>query len=128
MLIAMRNKIPKSDFGERLRQIRREKGMTQAQLSEISGISRRMLVHYESVVKMPPVEKVKNIARALGVSSDELLGMPTPTKDQKNNEKASYRIMKRVRLIEKLPKRDQDMILNLINTLIENNKSRGKLK
>ena len=123
----MRTQIPTSDFGERLRKIRREKGITQSQLSETSGISRRMLVHYESVVKMPPLEKVKKIAQALGVSSDELLGMPTPTKEQKKNADASYKIMKRVRIIERLPKRDQNMIFSMINTLAEKNKIKGKL-
>jgi len=115
------------EFGEKLRKARREKGLTQSQLAEITGLSRRSIVHYERHAKMPPLEKVKKMARALKVSSDELLGMPTPTKEEKQQEKASYRIMKRVRQIEQLPKRDQDMILSLINTLVGNNKSKGKL-
>lgn len=81
-----------------------------------------MIVHYETVVKMPPVEKVKRIAEALGISSDELLGMPTPTKEQKKKEDVSYRIMKRVNQIESLPKRDQDMVFRFINSLLDKNK------
>lgn len=115
------------EFGEKLRKARREKGLTQSQLADITGLSRRSIVHYERHAKMPPLEKVKKMARALRVSSDELLGMTTPTKEENQQEKASYRIMKRVRQIEKLSKRDQDMILNLINTLVGNTKLKGKL-
>jgi len=115
------------EFGERLRMARREKGFTQSRLSEITGLSRRSIVHYERHATMPPLEKVKKLAQALDISSDELLGMKTPTQNHKDEEKATYRIMKRVRMIEKLPKRDQDMIMNLINTLLITNKAKGKI-
>jgi len=120
--VFMRDQNVKSDFGNRLKEARRSKGLTQYELADLSGISQRMIVHYETVVKMPPVEKVKRIAEALGISSDELLGMPTPTKEQKKREDVSYRIMKRVNQIESLPKRDQDMVFRFINSLLEKNK------
>ena len=114
-------------FGKRLKNIRRERGYTQAQLAELTGISRRAIVHYETQVKRPPLEKVKKIAEVLKISVDVLLDVSTPSKKQRKTEKASYRVMKKVRLIEKLPKRDQDMIFTLINTLVEKNKLKDKL-
>ena len=105
-------------FGENLRRIRRKKGYTQAQLARLSGISRRMIGHYETQVKRPSIEKVKKISETLGVSDEELLGIVKSTKSKKKDDDISYKIMKRVRMIEKLPKRDQDVIFSLINTRI----------
>jgi transcriptional regulator with XRE-family HTH domain len=119
--------IQSSDFGEKLKKIRRDKGLTQVQLSQISGISSRMIAHYETYVKMPPVNKVKKIAEALGVSADELIGISKKSKEQVKKEKISYRIMKRVKIIEKLPVRDQKAIFHFINSLVAKNKLKGKL-
>jgi len=113
-------------FGENLRNARRVKGYTQSQLAEISGVSRRAIVHYEKHVKRPAVDKVKKLARALDVSDDELLGIKS-IKTKKREEDVSYKIMKKVRVIEKLPARDQNMVFSLINSLAEKNKLKGKI-
>jgi transcriptional regulator with XRE-family HTH domain len=114
-------------FGERLRTIRRDKGITQYQLADRSGLSQRMINYYESHVKRPSLDKVKQLAEALGISSDELIGIAPQGKDAKKEEEVSYRIMKRVKVIEELPLRDQRAIFRLINSLAEKNKMRGKL-
>jgi transcriptional regulator with XRE-family HTH domain len=116
-----------NNFGENLRRIRREKGYTQAQLARMAGISRRMVGHYETLVKRPSIDKVKKIASALSVNDNELIGFENPKKGQKQSEIVSYKIAKRMRIVEKLPKRDQDTIFSLINSLAEKNKLKGKL-
>jgi transcriptional regulator with XRE-family HTH domain len=123
----MKQKAATTEFGEHLRSVRREKGLTQAQVADLSGLSRRMIVHYEMHVKMPPLNKVKKIAEALGVSADELIGTSKPTKYQIEEEKISHSLMKRLKIIEKLPIRDQKVIFSLVNSLAEKNKSKGKL-
>jgi transcriptional regulator with XRE-family HTH domain len=117
----MKKEIPITEFGSKLREIRREKGFTQAQLAEISDISTRMITHYEGYAKMPPLDKVKRLAEALGVTSDELIGTTKNEKIQ-NKEGLSYRLMKKFKIVEGLPKRDQDTIFSLINTFAEKNK------
>ena len=107
-----------SDFGKRLRRIRESKGLTQTKLAEISGISRRAIVHYESHVIKPPVDKINTLADILNVSIDELLGKK---KSQKTND-IPFRIMKHVRVIEKLPVKDQNAIFQLIKSLADKNK------
>jgi len=124
----MKIQIPRSEFGSRLREIRRKKGLTQGQLAEISGISSRMIVHYESHVKMPPLNKVKIIAEALGVSSDDLIGTTRRSKEQLQKEEVSHRIMKRIKVIEQLSIREQKAIFNFINTIVEKNKFKKELQ
>lgn len=61
-------------FSERLKKIREQKGLTQEQLSQRSGISRRMIQKYESGVARPRFDASEKIALALEISVSELLG------------------------------------------------------
>lgn len=110
------------NFGERLKAIRRKKGLTQYQLADILNTSQRMIAHYEKNGNRPRIDKVKSLAEVLGVSISELIENEKPSKIKEKEEDVSYKIMKKVRVIEKLPVRDQKAIFRLINSLAEKNK------
>lgn len=112
-----------STFSDRLREIRTAKGLTQTKLAEISGISRRLIVHYETHVKKPPIDKVNILADVLNVTVDELLGK---TKKRKKNN-IPFKIMKNMRIIESLPTQDQNAIFRLVKSLAEKNNLKGLL-
>lgn len=61
-------------FSERLKKIREQKGLTQEQLAQLSGISRRMIQKYESGVARPRFDASEKIASALEMPVSELLG------------------------------------------------------
>ncbi len=61
-------------FNERLKKLREEKGLTQVQLSELTGISTRMIQKYESANARPRLDAAEKIAKALNVTADQLLG------------------------------------------------------
>ena len=62
-------------FGNRLRVLREEKGITQKQLGEIINISDRVIGYYESNDRFPKDENVlKGIAKFFNVSVDYLVG------------------------------------------------------
>lgn len=61
-------------FNERLKNLREKKGLTQAQLSELAGISSRMIQKYECGASQPRFDAAERLASALGVSVSELLG------------------------------------------------------
>jgi transcriptional regulator with XRE-family HTH domain len=125
----MNTKAPNLSFGQNLRIARKQKGYTLARLSEISGISKRMIGHYETQVKRPSVDKIKMLANALEVSIDELMGSIDKTKNsKKNNDQPSYRIMKKVRIIERLTIREQKAIFQFINTIVEKKKLKEQLQ
>ena len=63
-----------SSLGERLRQARRIKGLSQAQLAGISGLSAAALSHMENGRRSPSVRNLVRVADALGISVDTLLG------------------------------------------------------
>jgi transcriptional regulator with XRE-family HTH domain len=118
IIMFMKEPLPDNNFGINLRRIRLNKGYTQTKLAELSEVSQRIIEHYEKYAKRPSIDKVKKLAAALGVTDEELLGISK----KKTSDDQSFKIMKKVRVIEKMPKRDQDMVFGLINTLVEKNK------
>ena len=62
-------------FGEKVRQIRKERGLSQEELARmIGGSSKSMISKIESGQRMTPIPVAARIAAALGVSVSDLLG------------------------------------------------------
>jgi len=61
-------------FGERLREIRREKGMTQDEFAALLGSTKQVLSRYETNQRAPKITLVQQYAEKLNVSVDYLLG------------------------------------------------------
>lgn len=72
--------------GPRLRQMRKEREVTLAALSETTGISVSTLSRLESGLRKPSLELLLPIARAHQVALDELVGVP-PTGDPRVRSK-----------------------------------------
>ena len=64
--------------GPRLRALRRRRGATLAEISEVTGISVSTLSRLESGGRKPTLELLLALARAYGVPLDELAGAPAP--------------------------------------------------
>lgn len=62
-------------FGDRLKQLRLEKTITQNELGDAIEISGRVIGYYESGDRFPNEDVLKNIANYFDVSVDYLLGM-----------------------------------------------------
>ena len=106
----------KDAFAKRLIELREARGMTQAELSRATGISERMIAYYERPDAKPPGSLLATLARALQVTTDELLGLQ-PT-DHKRPVRSS-RLVRRLSMIEKLPPDDQRAVLKFLDALLE---------
>jgi transcriptional regulator with XRE-family HTH domain len=60
-------------IAERIRLYRQQKEFSQSELAEKSQVNNKSLSRYELGSSIPPADALKNIADALGVSSDALL-------------------------------------------------------
>ncbi len=72
------------NFGNRLKQLRNSKQLTQQDLAALMGLSRATIAGYESTGKQPDQEKTLWLADYFDVSTDYLLGRtddPTPIRD-----------------------------------------------
>ena len=58
----------------KLREIRKRKGMTQEALSKAATINRVNIATYETGVSSPTLKSAEKLAAALGVTVDELIG------------------------------------------------------
>jgi transcriptional regulator with XRE-family HTH domain len=110
-----------SSFGERLARIRKERGFTQVELAEKVGLIQVLISDYERGKLRPYADVVARFARALDVSADELLGLAPPQKQP--GAQANRRFLRRLQLIQELPKRDQDALLRTIDVFIAVRKS-----
>lgn len=63
------------DFGQKLKQLRKQKSLTQKQLAELIGVQNSVISFYELGDRFPSPEILIRIARELGVSTDYLLGL-----------------------------------------------------
>ena len=62
-----------SYIGQRLKTLRKEKGLTQEQLGERLGVSSRSVSRWENGVNLPDFDLLLELCRLYGVSLDELL-------------------------------------------------------
>lgn len=69
--MVMNEDVYKKEFGRRLIRIVRRKGLTQKELSDLTGISERTLTRYTCGKSIPNLLHIDKIARALGCSVDE---------------------------------------------------------
>ena len=63
-----------TSFGERLREHRKEKGLSQDEFAKMLGTSKQILSRYELGQRSPKIEQVSKYAEKLKVSVDYLLG------------------------------------------------------
>jgi transcriptional regulator with XRE-family HTH domain len=110
---------PASAFGERLARLRAERGITQGQLAERIGSSQRAISAYETVAEYPPTPAVVEIAQALKVSADELLGLKPPPKAARTKEDPGVRhLWKKFQQVLSLPEKDRRAVIRLVNSLV----------
>lgn len=60
-------------IGERIKMFRKEKGLTQKELAEKLGVSASMIGQYETNVRKPKFETLKNFSEALGINITDLI-------------------------------------------------------
>jgi transcriptional regulator with XRE-family HTH domain len=97
--------------------------MTQADLAKAVGVSRRVIAYYEHQDAQPPGAMLVDLAKALRVSADQLLGLK-PSKDKTSPKTA--RLLKRLQKVERLPPTDQRVVLKLVDGLLERVRANGR--
>jgi transcriptional regulator with XRE-family HTH domain len=76
-------------FGENLRNVRKQRGVTQEELAEILGVSRQAISKWESDGGYPETEKLLVISKTLNISIDYLLNDVSVMEEKEKTEKKS---------------------------------------
>jgi transcriptional regulator with XRE-family HTH domain len=110
--------VPAADgFPARLTALRKAAGFTQAQLAAELGISRRRIAYYEAESEHPPASLLRELARVLNTTIDELLGSE-PAKRKPRPASLSPRLERRLKQIEDLSPKPKQQLISIIDTFI----------
>jgi transcriptional regulator with XRE-family HTH domain len=60
-------------FAQKLSTLRNERGLTQKEMASLIGVGIAQMRRYEKGSSSPTLEVIRNIARTLGISADELI-------------------------------------------------------
>ncbi len=120
-------------FGNKIRELRQEHGLTQSELADICGVSLRSIQNYESEKLLPRDGRIyTRLAMFFGVSTDYLFGtkrVSAETEDPAHSEVDS--ILANVGSLfagGELSEQDKDEVMRTINDLYWQAKDRKRTK
>lgn len=108
-------------FGKRLAQLRQAAGYSQRELAAELGISYRMVAYYETEASRLPTPLLPQLAKVLGVTTDQLLGVE---KLKDNGKRHDSRLWRRFSQVEKLPPPRRKQIVQILDAFLESEKLR----
>lgn len=123
MAVTMTGDMPRkarreSGFGDRLVTLRKARGLTQVQLAEMIDSTQRAISYYENHAGHPPAQVVADLARALGVTTDEILGVRSARNTPPTDDPEIRRTWKKFQQLLTLPEKDQRAVIRLVNSLV----------
>ena len=77
----MRKRVDAIKVGDRLHDLRKEKGFTQEQLAEEIGVSTKSISNYERGAKLFSLETLTTLSTTLGTTTDDILCLTTEDVD-----------------------------------------------
>jgi transcriptional regulator with XRE-family HTH domain len=109
---------------QNITKLRIKLGLSQTELARKMKTSQRLIAYYESKAGNIPLLKLQDFADALNVSVGTLL-------DERSNPEEigpdiDIRLLKRLKQIDKLPRRAKEALIHNINTTIEMHEMKQK--
>ncbi|MDR2923008.1 MAG: helix-turn-helix transcriptional regulator [Treponema sp.] len=109
-------------FAENVAKYRKRKGLSQYDLADLSGISRRMIGHYESEGIIPPADRLQALADSLDVPVHKLFKRPGDEKTTDTDLSGiDPRSVKKLRDILSLPAEDRNDLYRILNKMLRKN-------
>lgn len=103
-------------LGKRLKQLRRERNMTQQELAKIASVHYTHISKYEAEKSMPAVDTLRRLAEALSTTTDFL--MDGATEDNAKARLSDKALLQRFAEVEHLPEREKAIILELLDAFL----------
>lgn len=103
------------NLGRRLAELRREQGLTQAELADLAQCSQQMVAEYEAGKRNIPLLRLMQLADALGAPVDDLLKDSTPAARKRGPASKLDRLTEQ---IAKLPRSRQRFVVEMIENAV----------
>ncbi|MFC1460983.1 helix-turn-helix domain-containing protein [Verrucomicrobiota bacterium] len=113
-------------IGQRLREIRESRGLTQQALAERSGITSQAITQVETGRRKPSFGTLVAIAQGLGMSLDSLVGVPTSKYPHDILKDAG--VMAMAEKVSRMPKDLQKEVSDFVDFVWEKRVGRGRTK
>lgn len=110
--------VPKKDLGARLRALRQQRGITQVEMALAMHLTQSNVSAIERGARGITIHQVVELARILRVTTDEILGHGSPTAPKGTPPLKDRRFLRRLQMVERLPKRDQQALLRTIDAFL----------
>lgn len=104
------------DTGDKIRDLRKERGLNQDQLAELASLNRVTVAKYESGRVEPGAHALARIADALEVSADVLLGRSDDVRNVPETPKTDEAWIL-ARGVDKLPKDQREQALAVVRAM-----------
>ena len=104
-------------FSRNLIKCRKEKGLSQEQLAELTGLSKRMVAYYELEAIKPPIDKIEIISKALNVSINDLLGTKDNSTIQNDFIQLDGKTLNKLKIILSLSPEDRHIVYTFAESL-----------
>ena len=117
-MVRIRQAATPSGLGVRLARLRRARNMTQVELAAAVGVTQSLISFYEKGTTEPSAAVMVQLARVLGVTADELLGLK-PAHHAGTQETGNLRLMRKLQRVQQLPPKDRRNVVQYIDALLE---------
>jgi transcriptional regulator with XRE-family HTH domain len=104
-----------ANLGRRVAELRRQQGLTQAQLGELLAISQQKIAAVELGTRRMAVAMLPALAKALAVTIDELLG----EKSQPAKRGPIPKLHRHMERIGQLPRAQQRFVLQVLDSVLQ---------
>jgi transcriptional regulator with XRE-family HTH domain len=105
-------------LGQRVAAARKARDLTQQQLADELGIAQQTLAHYEAGRLRVAVALLPPLARALGVSTEHLIG-ENESRSAVSKRGPASRLQQQIARIQQLPRARQRFLFELIETTLQ---------
>jgi transcriptional regulator with XRE-family HTH domain len=110
-------------FGARLAKLRKDAGVSQVALAKKLGITQSVISRFELGKRRMHDDVIAAAAKALGITPNDIFGIG-PCKPIKPEEASlSKRLAQRLKIIEKMPRRAQETVIDMLDLAIKGNRS-----
>ena len=107
-------------LGERIKQVRIQKGYTKSDLAKEIGVHYSQIGRYEEKGSLPSADVLANIANVLGVSSDFLVNGSSD--DLAESTLTDKELLNQFKIIEKMPEEKKSVVKVFLDAFITKDK------
>lgn len=104
-------------LGERIATLRKQRDITQAELSRLLGFSQQQVLSFEKGRRRIPVSLIPELAEILRVSCEELLGV-APRRAQRPGRGRPSHLEKQFEQVSQLPRAKQKRVSEMLDALL----------